>query len=142
MFVKKDAEKKPSSKNNKHAAVVSTIAEGTTLNGDLESETCLRIDGNIIGNVICKSRIVLGESGIIQGDIQAENVDVFGTVNGNISAEELTCMKAKSTVNGNVRTKRLQIEPDATFNGQCVMTGDAVLQEPAQKQLHVSLQEN
>ena len=119
MFVKKDAEKNNVSKAT---TSVSTIAAGTTINGDMESDSNLRIDGNIIGNVYCKAKIVLGESGIIQGDVHAENADVFGTINGNVLAKDLTCLKAKCTVNGNIDTTRLQIEPNATFNGQCKMT--------------------
>lgn len=122
MFVKKENNK--SNKTNYTGGAVTTIADGTTINGDLESETNLRIDGNIIGNVYCKAKIVLGESGIVQGDVHAGNADVFGTVNGNVVAKDLVCLKPKSTINGNINTDRLQIEPDATFNGQCKMTSD------------------
>lgn len=122
MFIKKDSDKNNTTKAPKQAGAVSTIATGTTLNGDIESEADMRIDGNIIGNVYCKAKIVLGESGIVQGDMHAANADVFGTVNGNIVSKDLLCLKAKSTVNGNVNAKRLQIEPNATFNGQCKMT--------------------
>ncbi|MCB0696627.1 MAG: polymer-forming cytoskeletal protein [Chitinophagaceae bacterium] len=126
MFVKKREEKTNTPKQVRQAGAVSTIASGTTVNGDMESDSDMRIDGNIIGNVYCKAKIVLGESGIIQGDLHATNADVFGTVNGNVIAKDLLCLKAKSTVNGNVNTKRLQIEPNATFNGQCKMTSDQV----------------
>ncbi len=124
MFVKKDKEKNEATKANRHMGAVSTIASGTTINGDMESDSDMRIDGNIIGNVYCKAKIVLGESGIIQGDLHAANADLFGTVNGNVISKDLLCLKSKSTVNGNVNTKRLQIEPNATFNGQCKMTTD------------------
>lgn len=124
MFVKKNTEKTDAAKNIRHMGAVSTIAAGTTINGDMESDSDMRIDGNIIGNVYCKAKIVLGESGIIQGDLHAANADLFGTVNGNVISKDLLCLKSKSTVNGNVNTKRLQIEPNATFNGQCKMTSD------------------
>lgn len=124
MFIKKDNEKNEAAKGNRHMGAVSTIAAGTTINGDMESDSDMRIDGNIIGNVYCKAKIVLGESGIIQGDLHASNADLFGTVNGNVITKDLLCLKSKSTVNGNVNTKRLQIEPNATFNGQCKMTTD------------------
>ncbi len=126
MFIKKDNEKKEAAKGNRHMGAVSTIAAGTTINGDMESDSDMRIDGNIIGNVYCKAKIVLGESGIIQGDLHASNADLFGTVNGNVITKDLLCLKSKSTVNGNVNTKRLQIEPNAIFNGQCKMTTDQV----------------
>lgn len=124
MFVKKESEKNNNNKAARQTGTVSTIATGTTINGDVESDDNMRIDGNIIGNVYCKAKIVLGESGIIQGDLHASNADIFGTVNGNVITKDLICMKAKSTVNGNVNTNRLQIEPNATFNGQCKMTSE------------------
>lgn len=122
MFVKKESEKNNSAKVARQTGTVSTIASGTTINGDLESDSDMRIDGNIIGNVYCKAKIVLGESGIVQGDIHANSIDIFGTVNGNVISKDLLCLKPKCTVNGDVNTNRLQIEPQATFNGQCKMT--------------------
>lgn len=122
MFIKKETEKNSTSKVTRQSGSVSTIAAGTTVNGDIESDSDMRIDGNIIGNVYCKSKIVLGESGIVQGDVHAQNADVFGTVNGNVISKDLLCLKPKCTVNGDINTNRLQIEPNATFNGQCKMT--------------------
>ncbi|OSZ82497.1 hypothetical protein CAP35_04295 [Chitinophagaceae bacterium IBVUCB1] len=114
-------------------SAVTMIAQGTTVNGDIESDADMRIDGNIIGHVYCKARVVLGESGIVQGDLHAANADVFGTVNGNVNAKDTLCLKSKSTINGNIQTAKLQIEPNAVFNGQCKMTGSAVTATPEKK---------
>lgn len=103
---------------------VTMIATGTTVHGDIESDADMRIDGNIIGNVVCKSKIVLGESGIIQGDLNSTHADVFGTINGNVATKDLLILKSKSTINGNLSTGRLQIEPNAVFNGKCTMTSE------------------
>lgn len=120
--MKKNTNNARSSSNT--AGSISTVAEGTTINGDIESDSDMRIDGNIVGNVYCKAKVVLGASAIVQGDLHAENVDVFGTVNGNINTKDLSCLKANCTINGNLVTQRLQIEPNAVFNGQCKMTSD------------------
>lgn len=120
---------------------VTMIAKGTTVNGDIESESDMRIDGNIIGHVYCKARVVLGESGIVQGDLHATNADVFGTVNGNVAAKDMLCLKSKSTINGNIQTARLQIEPNAVFNGQCKMTGTGSITQ-AEKKPVLEMQEN
>lgn len=133
MFVKKNANSRSA---NIAAGSVTTIAQGTTLNGDVECDTDMRIDGNVIGNVICKGKVVLGSSAIVQGDLTTANADVFGTVNGDVKTDDLTCLKAASTVNGNINTGRLQIEANAVFNGQCKMTsGDTDYQtgRPAKK---------
>jgi cytoskeletal protein CcmA (bactofilin family) len=123
------------------AGSVTMIAMGTTVNGDIESEADMRIDGNIIGHVYCKARVVLGETGIVQGDLQAANADIFGTVNGNVIAKDTLCLKSKSTINGNIETARLQIEPNAVFNGQCKMTNTTPTALPEKKPA-LQIQEN
>jgi hypothetical protein len=123
------------------AGSVTMIALGTTVNGDIESDADMRIDGNIIGHVYCKARVVLGESGIVQGDLKAANADIFGTVNGNVIAKDMLCLKSKSTINGNIETARLQIEPNAVFNGQCKMTNTTATSIP-DKKAAMHMQEN
>lgn len=140
MFNKKNAEKNDTARTVRQTGVVSTIAAGTTINGDMESDSDMRIDGNIIGHVYCKAKIVLGESGIVQGDMHAANADLFGTVNGNVIAKDLLCLKPKCTVNGNISTKRLQIEPNATFNGQCKMTSEQVSSGKAMSDKKIELE--
>lgn len=142
MFGKKETEKNNAGKFANRAGAVSTIAMGTTINGDMESDSDMRIDGNIIGNVYCKAKIVLGESGIIQGNLKAVNADLFGTVNGNVNAGDLLCLKSKSTVNGDINAKRLQIEPNATFNGQCKMTDEVAAKAMSDKKVQLEVQEN
>lgn len=140
MFGKKETEKNNAGKVANRAGAVSTIAMGTTINGDMESDSDMRIDGNIIGNVYCKAKIVLGESGIIQGNLKAVNADLFGTVNGNVNAGDLLCLKSKSTVNGDINAKRLQIEPNATFNGQCKMTDEVAAKAMSDKKVQLEVQ--
>jgi cytoskeletal protein CcmA (bactofilin family) len=119
---------KPGSKGEKTAAVyaekVSIIAAGLKLKGDMEADGDIRIDGEIIGNVLCKAKVVISATGLVSGDIHAENVDVHGTVQGNITVGELLSIKAKSHITGNLITEKLQIEANAVFNGLCTMTID------------------
>src|ERR1700748_2624957 len=79
---------------------ISTIASSMHINGDVEAIHDMRIDGHIAGHVYCKARVVLGDSGSIEGDLHAENADVFGKVHGNIYTKDLLCLKSKSVVNG------------------------------------------
>lgn len=97
------------------------IAAGTTLNGDLTSETDLRIDGTILGNVRSSAKIILGASGIIEGNIEGQQADITGKVIGNITIKEILQLRGPCNVQGNISADKLQIEPTATFNGQCSM---------------------
>lgn len=97
------------------------IGAGTTLKGDISSNSDLRIDGTIIGNVHSSSKVVIGANGSVEGDITGNQADIIGKVTGNIKVKDLLQLRGDSTVNGNLYAVKLQVEPSATFNGQCHM---------------------
>lgn len=102
------------------------ISAGTTLKGDISSKNDLRIDGTIIGNISSTAKIVIGSSGVVEGDLNGNQADVVGKVSGNIKAKELLQLRGDAVVNGNLYAGKLQIEPTATFNGQCHMGANIV----------------
>src|SRR5258708_29188657 len=97
------------------------ISAGTSLKGDISSSSDLRIDGTIIGNVSSSSKIVIGASGNVEGDLSGNQADIVGKVSGNIKTKDLLQLRGDSIVNGNVHAGKLQVEPTAVFNGQCHM---------------------
>lgn len=102
------------------------ISAGTTLKGDISSNSDLRIDGTIIGNIHSSAKIVIGSNGIVEGDISGNQADIVGKVSGNIRAKELLQLRGESVVTGNLYAGKLQVEPSATFNGQCHMGANIV----------------
>ncbi len=102
------------------------ISSGTTLKGDISSNNDLRIDGTIIGNVSSSAKIVIGTNGVVEGDISGNQADIVGKVSGNIRTKELLQLRGECVVTGNLYAGKLQVEPSATFNGQCHMGGNVV----------------
>ncbi len=102
------------------------IAAGTTLKGDISSNTDLRIDGTVIGNINCSAKVIIGNSGVIEGDITSSQADIVGKVSGNIRSKDLLQLRGECLVTGNLYAGKLQIEPTATFNGQCHMGANIV----------------
>ena len=97
------------------------ISAGTTVKGDISSNSDLSIDGAIIGNVSSSAKIVIGASGSVEGDISGNQADIVGKVSGNIKTKDLLQLRGDCMVNGNVYAGKLQVEPTAIFNGQCHM---------------------
>jgi cytoskeletal protein CcmA (bactofilin family) len=97
------------------------ISSGTTLNGDVVSDNDLRIDGTINGNISCSAKIIIGPTGLVEGNIQGLQADITGKVHGNIVVNEILQLRGQCNVTGNITAAKLQIEPTATFNGQCQM---------------------
>ena len=97
------------------------VSPGTILKGDINSDNDLRIDGIIHGNVTTSSKIIVGPTGYVEGNVEGLNADITGKVLGNVNVKELLQLREKCIVDGNIAAGKLQIEPSATFNGQCQM---------------------
>jgi cytoskeletal protein CcmA (bactofilin family) len=123
-FNKKD--KKYMAKNDTQTSGVNTICDGATINGDIIATNDLRIDGRLNGTLETKGRVVVGDSGVITGDIRCNNVEVLGAVIGNIYASETVTLKAEAKMTGNITTKHFSVEPSITFNGFCKMGAEAM----------------
>ena len=104
------------------------IGAGTTLKGDISSNSDLRIDGTIIGNINSSAKVVIGANGVVEGDIFGNQADIIGKVTGNIKSKDLLQLRGDCTVTGNLYAGKLQIEPSATFNGQCHMGGNVEIE--------------
>ncbi len=102
-------------------AEINIINKGTTLKGDLVSKGDIRIDGEVLGNIITESRLVIGMSGRIQGEIKCRNLDVAGTVEGKIDVIEHFCMKSSAEIKSEIKVGKISIEPGAKFHGSCSM---------------------
>jgi cytoskeletal protein CcmA (bactofilin family) len=102
------------------------ISSGTTIKGDISSNSDLRIDGTIIGNITSNAKIVIGTSGVVEGDIFGNHADIVGKTSGTIKVKELLQLRGECVVNGNIYAGKLQVEPSATFNGQCHMGANVV----------------
>jgi len=97
------------------------INSDTVIEGNIKARGNLRIDGTLKGNLECQGRVVVGTSGVIDGDIRCENAEVEGSIKANITVTDLLTLKSTAKVQGDIVTKKLAIEPGATFTGSCSM---------------------
>ncbi|QSE98345.1 bactofilin family protein [Fulvivirga lutea] len=97
------------------------IGKGTVLEGDIETFGNIRIEGKIIGNVKTKSKIALGQSSHVEGNILAQNAEVAGEVKGKIEVTDILILKPTAVIHGDIITNKIIVESGATFNGGCKM---------------------
>ena len=120
MFGKEAKENRPAN-GPVGGGAVNIIGQGTTVQGDIASDGDLRIDGKVIGHVYSKSKVAIGPTGMVEGDVMAENADVSGTVTGTVKSEQLLFLKSTAVVNGDIIIGKLVVESGAVFNGHCKM---------------------
>lgn len=97
------------------------IVEGTAIEGDIKSDSNIRIDGYVKGTISVKGRLVLGPTGKIDGNVYCKNADLEGKLNGLIEVDELLSLKNTAKLQGEISTNKLSIEPGAIFSGNCKM---------------------
>ena len=116
MFSDKNKKQDLSKEQNK-------IAQGTTLKGDIVSEGSFRIEGELHGNLNLKGKVVIGETGIIKGEVVCENADIEGTFEGKLKVNDCLTLKSMAKISGQVVTDQLVVEAGASFNATCQMSG-------------------
>ena len=122
MFTKKSK----SYHDETQATSASIIGAGNTIIGDIESNGDIRVDGTIKGNVYSKAKVLIGPSGLIEGNLFSGEADIAGQVLGNINTKGLLVLKGNASVAGDIHTAKLFIEPTVSFNGQCRMGANIV----------------
>ncbi|MEN9968825.1 MAG: hypothetical protein RIR94_1008 [Bacteroidota bacterium] len=100
---------------------INRIVAGTTLNGDLTSDSNILLEGEVNGNVSCAGRVIIGASGKINGNLVCVNAEIDGAMDGQLMVENLLVMRATARIKGDIQTMKLHIEEGAFFEGACVM---------------------
>jgi len=118
MFTSKD---KNMTKQSETSGVVNLVGVGTTISGDITSSGDIRVDGTLKGSVNTKGKVVVGSTGIVEGDVVCQNADISGELKAKISVTELLALKSTAKLDGDIVTNKLAIEPGATFSGSCSM---------------------
>ena len=114
-------DKNASASERQYPASATLISSGTVLEGDVKSESDLRIDGTVKGNIISSSKIIIGPTGYVEGNIHSAHADISGKVQGNVVVKELLQLRSQGHVKGNITAVKLQIDQNSVFNGQCHM---------------------
>jgi cytoskeletal protein CcmA (bactofilin family) len=105
------------------------LGAGTELKGDIATQTSMRVDGIIVGKVNCGGKLVLGQKGLITGNVSVKQAEIEGAVQGDLEVAEMLILRATARIDGNIKTTKLTIEDGAIFNGKCIMTANPELQQ-------------
>lgn len=110
------------------------LDSGSHIQGDLRFENTFRIDGQVTGTVRSAGELVVGEGGVIEGEVHVGSVYVSGTVKGQIHAAKRLEIAPKGKVYAEVRTPALVIDDGAFFEGHCSMSrGESTSDEKTPK---------
>ena len=99
----------------------SIIGKGTSVEGNIETNGNISVEGEVKGNVVSKSKVALGPSSYVEGKVLADNAIIAGEIQGSVEIGELLTLKPTAVIHGDIMTNKLVVESGATFNGSCRM---------------------
>lgn len=118
----------------KESALATLIGADSNFRGELQSKGTIRVDGIFEGNIHA-DWVIVGQSGLIRGNVTSRCAIVRGKVEGTIRSSEATEISTKGRVHGDIITKKLLIAEGAVFDGCSRMLADAVIGSAPQEAL-------
>ena len=102
------------------------IGEGAIFeNALLKGSGVIRIDGTFSGVIDISGHVILGETGYVIGDVNAESALFAGKFKGNLTIENILHLTSAAMVSGKVETGKLIIDEGAILDGSCNVTKTA-----------------
>jgi len=108
----------------KDTLVNTLVGAGSAIEGDLDVDGMLRIDGDLRGSVRATGKVVVGSGARIEASIRARSAIVGGLVKGDLYVTDSARLLAGAVVLGNIFAPRLEAEEGATIHGIINVTGD------------------
>jgi len=97
------------------------IGSTIVIDGEISGDEDLVIRGTVKGKIVLKESCFIEATGVVEADIETQNVEIAGQVTGNILASDKVELKADCRVVGDIRSPRILIADGASFKGNVDM---------------------
>jgi len=109
-------------KKDRDDEIVSILAEGVVIDGELSFDRGLRVDGTVRGKIDSESFLIIGPGGKVEAEVRIRRASINGEFRGAIHAADRVEIHRDGKVFGDIFTPCLIIELGATFDGRCNMS--------------------
>ncbi len=105
----------------KATGTTSLLSREVKIEGDIQGNEDLQVDGQLKGSVKIAGDIFVGPTGIIEADVEAENVVVQGQITGNVLARKQLQIQSSGKLLGDCMAQTIDIKEGALFEGRSKM---------------------
>ena len=92
----------------------------------IHCEHDVRIDGTLKGSLTCDSKVIIGPTGLVDGDIECENAVIEGHFTGILTVRDSLQVKESANIKGDINTDKLVVHSGAVFNVSCLMKNEMI----------------
>lgn len=111
-------------------ASMSLVSENVRIEGELGGEENILINGRVFGSIKLNGDIVVGQSGVVEADIEGNTIVIQGTVKGNVKALNHLEIQATGKMIGDITAKSIDIKEGSTFEGRSRMLKPGRIESP------------
>ncbi|MGE5614387.1 MAG: bactofilin family protein [Bacillota bacterium] len=111
----------------------SLIGINSEFKGNIETDGSIRVDGKLIGDARVTGDIYIGEQAIVKGNIEGSNINLAGTIEGNIIARGILKILSSAKLYGDIKVNRFVADEGALFQGKCEMLEISAVEPVAEK---------
>lgn len=108
------------------SGALNALVKGTVVEGSVKCDSDMRVDGLIKGKLTCASKVIIGPTGSVEGEIKCQNAVIEGRFKGIMNVTELLSVRETAEVEGDIVTNKLLVQSGAKFNVSCKMDTGAL----------------
>ncbi len=114
-----------SAKKPNYEQPATLIAKDTTIESTLlKAKSSIQVNGILNGNIECSASVVIGQTGKVTGNVDAEFLLVAGTIEGKVNVKNQLHMNKTANILGDIQCGSIIVDDGAVLNGQLSMSGE------------------
>jgi cytoskeletal protein CcmA (bactofilin family) len=125
MFKSKSKSKNETAKTVTSSSTIPTtsnvIASGTIIEGTITASKDVRLDGTLLGEAHFKQKLVMGETGRVEGTVNCGESNIKGKIDGEINVNGLLHLLNTAFIKGRIRAKKMVVDEGASYSGECLI---------------------
>jgi cytoskeletal protein CcmA (bactofilin family) len=100
------------------------IGKSITIDGEISGTEPVVVEGTVKGKITLDAKLSVAAGGVVEADVQSQNIEVSGHVTGNIQASERVEITTSGRMVGDIKSPRILIADGAGFKGHIDMDVD------------------
>jgi len=105
----------------KAASSTSTLSRNVKIDGEIQGAENLHIEGFVKGSIKLDGSVFVGQTGVVEADVEAESVVIEGKVTGNVLARRQLEIHSTGKLVGDCTARSIDIKEGAMFEGRSMM---------------------
>ena len=109
--------------NESEGVLRNHLAAGTQVKGDIITQGDIRIDGKVEGSLTSKGKLVVGNTGVIEGEVNCVTANISGGIQGVMRVSEMLKVQSTGKLSGEITYGKLTVEAGAELEGKFTISG-------------------